>query len=469
MPRERLSPLDQSFLRVETPSAHMHVAGRLRFAPAPGAKPITLGRVRDLVHSRLHAGPRFRQRLAFPPAGLGAPLWVDDPGFDLDWHVTALAPDGDVISRGAFAQLTDAVLSEPLDRGRPLWRIHLVPRLEDGTTGLILKAHHAMVDGLSALALGLLLLDLEPEPADGPVAEPPAWTPDPPPGGARLAVDALAGTGVESLRVARNAVRMVGSRTLGDTLRRTALAVGEDVLRPAPASYVNVPIGPRRTLRGHRIPIADLLDVRAARGTTLNDVALAIVSGALRQLALSRGTMPAPLKAMVPVSRRGADEGNAPGNRIAFVSVTLPLHVRAPLRRLDEIAAQTRAFKASDRAAGNEALLGALAVLPGPLQDAAARFASSARAYNLVVSNVPGPRVPVHLLGAACVEALPVIPLSEGHALSIGILSLHDALCFSVYADPEALPDAAGLPGAISAAALETMRAAGRRAPRRVA
>ena len=179
--------------------------------------------------------------------------------------------------------------------------------------------------------------------------------------------------------------------------------------------------------------------------------------------------MPAPLKAMVPVSKRTADEASAPGNRIAFVSVTLPLHVRAPLRRLDEVAAQTRAFKAGGRADGNQALLGALALLPGPLQDAAARMASSARAYNLVVSNVPGPRVPVHLLGARCIEALPVIPLSEGHALSIGMLSLHDALCFSVYADPEALPTARDLPAALSASALEMVRASARRAPRRAA
>jgi hypothetical protein len=172
---------------------------------------------------------------------------------------------------------------------------------------------------------------------------------------------------------------------------------------------------------------------------------------------------------MVPVSRRTAEEADAPGNRISFVSVDLPLHVRHPLRRLDLIAAQTRGFKAADRAAGNEALLSAVGLLPGPLQDAAARFASSARAYNLVVSNVPGPRVPVHLLGAPCVEALPVIPLSDGHALSIGILSLHDAVCFSAYADPDALPEVFKLPAALSQGVLELVRAAGRRAPRRAA
>jgi WS/DGAT/MGAT family acyltransferase len=280
-------------------------------------------------------------------------------------------------------------------------------------------------------------------------------------------VDALAGQATETLRAAGHAARLVGQgRRIGDTVRRTALTVGEDVLRPAPSSYLNVGIGPRRALTGHRAAIADLLDVRAARGTTLNDVALTVVSGALRQIALTRRTVPAPLKAMVPVSRRTAAEAGVPGNRIAFVSVSLPLHVRHPLRRLDLIAAQTRAFKADDRAAGNEAVLKAVGLLPGPLQDAAARFASSGRAYNLVVSNVPGPRVPVHLLGARCVEALPVIPLSDGHALSIGMLSLQDSICFSAYADPEALPEVNQLPGALSQSVLELVRAAGRRAPR---
>ena len=178
--RDRLSPLDRSFLQVETPTAHMHVAARARFEPAPGAPPVTLARVRELVLSRLHAGPRFRQRLAFPPGGISAPVWVDDPAFDVRAHVLALGAPGKPLSRARFAALADAVLSEPLDRARPLWRIHLAPRLEDGTVGLVLKAHHAMVDGLSALALGMLLLDVRPHAVDPEPAA--AWTPDPVPG-----------------------------------------------------------------------------------------------------------------------------------------------------------------------------------------------------------------------------------------------------------------------------------------------
>ena len=459
MPRDRLSPLDRSFLQIESPTAHMHVGCRARFGPAP--QPLTLPRLRALVDSRLHVNPRFRQRLAFPPGGFGAPVWVDDEHFELAAHVTA--HEGDPLSHAAFAELADRVLSEPLDRTRPLWHIELVPRLQDGGSGLILKAHHAMVDGLSALALGLLLLDVSPTTE---VLGHEEWAPRPAPGGARLAAEALAGYGEESLRAAMAAARAVGSGTrIVDSVRRAALTVGEDVLRPAPASYLNVPLSPRRTVAGYRAELAGLLHAKRQRAVTLNDVALAVVAGALRQVAAARGALPAPLKAMVPVSRRdGGDD--APGNQIAFVSVHLPLHVRDPLRRLDAIAAQTRAFKASGRASGSEALLRTLGVLPPVVQDAAARFAASARAYNLVVSNVPGPRVPVYLLGAELVEALPVVPLSDGHALAIGMLSLRDALCFGVHADPEALPDAGELPGALAAATLELVRAAERRTRR---
>jgi WS/DGAT/MGAT family acyltransferase len=464
MARDRLSPLDRSFLHVESPTAHMHVAARARFVPDPAAPAVTLERLRDLVRSRLHASPRFRQRLAFPPGGMSAPVWVDDPTFDLDRHVVGMSAEEEPLSRARFAALSDAVLSEPLDRAHPLWRIHVAPWLEDGTVGLVLKAHHAMVDGLGALALGLLLLDVRPDAPEP--DEPPEWTPEPPPGSVRLAVDALAGYGAESLRAARELTKAIGTgRRIGDTVRRTALAIESDVLRSAPSSYLNAEISPSRRLAGHRAPIADLLAVKAARGTTLNDVALTVVCGALRQLALTRGTVPTPLKAMVPVNRRTADD-DTPGNKIAFVSVSLPLNVRAPLKRLDDIAAQTRAFKAAQRASGSEALLGAVGLLPPLLQDAAARFAASARAYNLVVSNVPGPRVPVYLLGARCVEAYPVIPLSDGHALSVGMLSLSDALCVSAYWDPEALPEGEQLAGAIAQSTLELMRASSRRASR---
>ncbi len=465
---DRLTPLDASFLHTETASAHMHVAWRGRFRPDPARPAITLARVQAQVASRLDSAPRFRRRLAFPPGGFAHPVWVDAERFDVRRHVVALGREGETLSQERFDALADTVLSRPLDRMHPLWEIHLAPSLEDGTVGLLMKIHHALVDGKSALAVALLLLDLDPE-APEPAA-PDTRRAGPGPGAARLAVDALVDSGTEPLRALGRAARAAGSPArLSGTLRRAALAVGEDVARAAPSSFLNHPIGPRRTLVGRSLAVADLLEVKHARGVSLNDVALAVVAGALRELSLLRHVAPAPLKVMVPVSRRAAGEEAAMGNRIAFVFITLPVNLRDPLARLEAIRAETAAFKGTGRAGGGEALLQGLGLLPLPLQASLARLAGSPRMYNLVISNVPGPRMPVYLLGAECVEVLPAIPLSDGHALSVGVFSLRDRLCFGAYADPEALPLARELPGAVAAAADALVRASGVRGPLPVA
>jgi diacylglycerol O-acyltransferase / wax synthase len=469
---DRLTPLDASFLHTETSSAHMHVAWKGRFRPAAGRPPITVRRVQAQVASRLDAAPRFRRRLGFPPGGFAHPVWVDAERFDIRRHVVALAGQHAGMPATRFDALADTVLSQALDRTHPLWEIHLAPSLEDGTVGLVMKIHHALVDGKSALAVALLLLDLDPdapEPTLPRELEPAGRGRGRGPGAARLAVDALVDSGTEPLRALGRAARAAGSPSrLSGTLRRAAMAVGEDVARPAPSSFLNDPIGPRRTLVGHTLGVAELLEVKQARGVSLNDVALAVVAGALRLLALLRGEAPAPLKVMVPVSRRAAGEEAAMGNRIAFVFISLPVDTADPLARLAGIRAETAAFKGTGRAGGGEALLQGLGLLPLPLQAPLARFAASPRMYNLVISNVPGPRMPVYLLGAECVEVLPAIPLSEGHVLSVGVFSLRDRLCFGAYADPEALPQAGALPGAIADAAAELIRASGAGGPLRL-
>jgi WS/DGAT/MGAT family acyltransferase len=246
---------------------------------------------------------------------------------------------------------------------------------------------------------------------------------------------------------------------IADTLRRTALSVSEDVLRPAPSSYVNVDIGARRRLVHHSSPLAPLLEAKAAvRGATLNDVALTVVAGALREAAMRAGRTPHALKVMVPVSTRSPDQTADLGNRISFVFVDLPVHRHRPLDRLMTINAATSRFKESQRASGGEALLGALGVLPDPLKDRAARLVAHPRMYNLTVSNVPGPRTPVYLRGCELLEAAPVIPLPDRHALSIGIFTYRDTVTFSAYADPSALPEIDSLREAINAAVLELDR-----------
>ncbi len=461
MAADRLTPLDSSFLRIETRSAHMHVGWRGTFRPDPARPPVTVPAVRGLVAGRLTHAHRFRQRVAFPPAGLGEPVWIDDEHFDLRYHVRPLSGPGEPVTRGRFAELTDEFLSRRLERSRPLWQIGLVPRLRDGTVGMVMKIHHAMVDGKSAVALALLLLDADP---DQPVpAADDGWLPTARPTGARLALDALRETGEESLRMAAGLARAAGSPTRGvrlaETLRRAALSAGEDLLRPAPSSFLNGPIGPRRRLFAHAAPLRELLDIKERSGATLNDAALTVVAGALRRLALGRDTLPLPLKVMVPVSMRAAEEAGALGNRISFVFISLPVHLDDPLARLRAVGQATRRFKDVGRAAGGSAVMGALGHMPEPIKQGAARIAASPRMYNLTVSNIPGPRVPVYLLGAPLVEAFPVVPLSDGHALSIGMFSYLDRMFFGVHAEPDALPDAGRLPGALNGARIELHRA----------
>ena len=449
----RLSFLDGSFLRVETPSAHMHVGWKATFRPSPHRPPVTVDAVRALVASRLGHAPRFRERLAFPPAGMAEPVWVDDDRFDLGYHVRGLGEAQRPLTRARFDALADRVLSEPLDRTRALWRLHLAPELADGTVGMVMKIHHAMVDGKSAVELGLLLLDLDP---DAPAPEPADdWSPAPAPGATRMAVDAVLERGAESLRMARGMARAATSPRLAGTLSRATLSLREDLLRPAPASYVNVPIGPQRTLVGHVAPLGPLLATKAEHGVTLNDVALAGVAGALRQLALSHGVLPRPMKVMVPVSVRTPEEQASLGNQISMTFIDLPVQLRDPIARLHATHEATSAFKRDDRAAGGTAVIAALGLLPGPLKTRAAALAASERVYNLTVSNVPGPRVRAYLLGAELLEAFPVVPIAAGHALSIGMFSYRDSLCFGGYADPTALPIVRELPGALNASILE--------------
>ena len=461
----RLTPLDSSFLRVEGPNAHMHVAWAGLLDPHPGRPRPTVGALRAKVAARLRHLPRFRQRLAFPPLGFGEPFWVDDTDFDVASQVTALSEGHAPVSRRRFQAMTDAVLSEPLDRARPLWHIYLVPRLEDGRIGVVCKLHHAMVDGKSAVEVALLLFD---DSADAEEETPDDWTPTKAPTGARLAIDSLVGDATESLRTVRDVALMAGppgGSGLAGTLRRAALAVDRDLLRLAPPSHLNVPISPDRTLVTYNARMSDIACARGETGATVNDVCLAAVAGALRRLALLRGEPARPLKVMVPVSVREPDQRQALGNRISFAFVDLPVHLRSTHARLEHVQAATSEFKRSGRAAGTDAVLSMLGALPSVLKDRAARVAASPRMYNLTVSNIPGPPSPVYMLGAELCEAYPVVPLADGHSLSIGMFSYLDRVFFGVYADPTALPEAQTLPKALEAAILSLARRRRTRSP----
>src|SRR5690242_224828 len=251
----RLTALDASFLHLETRNAHMHVAWAALLNPHPTRPRPTVRSLRAAVGGRLAFLPRFRQRIATDPLGVAEPRWIDDSDFDIRRHVVRLGRADEVLTRERFADLCDVVLSKPLRRSHPLWELYLAPRLEDGRIGLVCKLHHAMVDGKSAVEVAMLLFDLD---ADAPAPEPVDWTPAPEPSPTQLTIEALQERGAEPLRAARGLMRMgmspiASGNRISDTLRRTALAVGEDLLRPAPDSFLNTEIGPRRTLQRARI------------------------------------------------------------------------------------------------------------------------------------------------------------------------------------------------------------------------
>jgi WS/DGAT/MGAT family acyltransferase len=296
------------------------------------------------------------------------------------------------------------------------------------------------------------------------------WSPEEDHGGLRMAVESVADSCLEQFRTARRAaaVGISPRRTLrvAETMRRAALSFAEDAIRPAPESYLNVAIGPRRSVVTHRLAMKRLAVVKGRCGVKLNDVALAVVAGALRRLANRRGQEQKDLRVMVPVSVRPSDSSDASGNRITFAFVELPVSEPDAYRRLLSIRAQTLAIKGSGHIEGSDLLLRSVALLPEPVKEKAARLAASPRMYNLTVSNVPGPRIPMYAAGARVLSIYPIIPIPEQHALSIGMLSYGEYLHMSAYADPDALPGLSPLSILLedSLAELEIVTSAGPRA-----
>jgi diacylglycerol O-acyltransferase len=434
----RLSPMDSSFLRVESENAHMHV-GWFSIVELPaGMRALDAEGMAARIAGRLHLSPRFRQRVTPVPLGAGEPVWRDDPSFDLANHVRVLpGPLDDAGMRRA----TDAFFTRPLRRDRPLWEIVLVPRLPGGRAAILGKIHHAMADGIAAVELGMLLFDLS---ADAEAPEPTEWTPAPTEGAARLALGAVADTALEQFRATRKAVALGRSpaRTIrvADTLRRAALSLAEDALRRAPESYLNPEIGPKRTLVTHRLDLARLLRLKDQLGVKLNDIVLAASAGALRRFALEKGQRPVDLRAMVPVNVRQHEGEASTGNGITFGFIELPIASTRSGERLERVVAAMGALKRDGRIEGSALLLAGLGLCPEPVKDRAARLAVSPRLYNLIVSNIPGPRVPLYAAGGRVQSIYPVIPIPEQHALSIGVLTYDRGAHFSCYADPLALP-----------------------------
>jgi diacylglycerol O-acyltransferase len=430
----------------------MHVGWVALFSPPEGRPKPTFAELREHVAGHLRRAPRYRQRLAGVPFGVHDPVWIDDERFDIERHVrrSRASSLGSVVNR---------VMSTPLDRAEPLWQLWIADNLADGRIGIAGKAHHCMVDGIAAVELAAILLDDTPDPPPPP---PDDWRPSPPPGSTRILVDAVRDRMREPLnliglpvRVARSPGRVL---ELAQDAERVARALGHSFGRPAPRSMLNAPISPLRHLAVANRPLEDFRRIKRRFRTTINDVVLAVASGGVRRFMERRGEEPRRLKTMVPVSVREQGSSAELGNRISFVFVELPCDEPDPVRRLLDVHVVMSDRKASGEPQGGEAVFKAVSYAPHSVQHAVSRMVASPRAFNLVVSNIPGPRLPLYMLGCELEEAYPVVPLADQHALSIGVTTIKDGAFFGVYADRRSLPDAELLAADINASIDELLQ-----------
>ncbi|HEU0024564.1 MAG TPA: wax ester/triacylglycerol synthase family O-acyltransferase [Thermoleophilaceae bacterium] len=436
MSGSRLSTLDASFLEVESSSAHMHVGWAARFAKPQARSAPRFEDLRDHVAGRMGRAPRYRQKLAQVPLSVHDPVWIDDAAFAVEDHVR----------RGGsrdLGELADEVMSTPLDRDRPLWELWIADDLPDGGIGVIGKAHHAMVDGLAAVELATLLVDPTPEPSS---PEPNGWRPAQAPDEAKLLLDAITDRAGEVLTLARWPLELtLHPRRLAELASGalpSARALADALRASAPQTCLNEPISPGRHLACARRPLSDLREIKARFATTVNDVLLAATSGAVRRLFHARGETPVRLKTMVPVSVRGNNGSGSLGNQISFVFVDLPCEEPDPRRRLIDVHQQMGKRKRGGQPEGADRVLKALGYAPRTIQHAFSHLAASPRAFNLTVSNIPGPSQSLYMLGCELEEVYPVVPIADRHALSIGMTTVGDQAFFGVYAACEAMPDA---------------------------
>jgi WS/DGAT/MGAT family acyltransferase len=458
---DRLTGLDSSFLHLERDSAHMHVAGCMVF---DGEAP-TYDELVEQISGRLHLVPRYRQRLAFVPLNQGRPVWVDDPHFNIAFHVrhTALpSPGGDAQLR----RLAGRVFSQALDRSRPLWEIWLVEGLAEDRFALLSKTHHALVDGVSGVDIATVLFDTSPDPM--PVAPPDHdWIARPLPTGAQLLADAL----LERATVPAEIMRGVRATLRGP--RHVAARVGRGLggvsamaragLQTAPSSPLNVRIGPHRRFTWVRGDLQEFKAIKNALGGTVNDVVLAVVAGALGRYLRMHGeaTDQLVLRAMVPISVRADVERGALGNRVAAMWAPLPIGVTDPAQRLLTISRDMDGIKESGQAVGAQVLTELSGFAPPTIMAQAARLQARQRLFNLVVTNVPGPQVPLYMLGRELDAMYPMVPLAENQALGIAIMSYNGQLNFGLNADYDAMPDLEALADELRASIEELAAAAG--------
>lgn len=433
---DTLNALDASFLHIETPRNPMHVGSVIVFeGPAPAFEDVVA-----LMESKLQHVPRYRQRVRFVPLRLARPVWVDDTHFNLSYHLrhTALpAPGGE----RELLNLASRVFSQMLDRNKPLWELWLVEGLEGGRWATINKTHHAMVDGVAGMDLTAMILDIAPNAVPEPPQE--AWTPEPEPSHARFALRAAVSQPTELARAL--AAGIARPKRLVKSARRAArgLTAFAPLLRPHDTSLTG-PIGPHRRFTVARASLEDVKAVRRAVGGTVNDVVLAAVTKGFRDLLEAHGEEVdgRTIRSMVPVSVRSEGEHGTYNNRVTALFADLPVGEADPLRRLTLVREQMEKFKASGRAVAADTLVGLAGFAPALLLDLAGRLTAHTpvATFDTVTTNIPGPQIPLYMLGHRMIEIFPFVPIAARIRTTVGIFSYNGGMTFGINSDYDSVP-----------------------------
>ena len=436
---QRLSPQDAAFLHLEDAVSHMNIgAVAILEGPAPGYEALA-----RMIRAHLPSVPRYRQKVHFVPIALGRPVWVDDPHFNLGYHLrhTALpSPGGDQELRNLVAR----VMSQQLDRGKPLWEMWIVEGLGEQRWAVITKVHHCMVDGVSGMELLSVILDSERDPEPPP---PDDWRPERQPMGVELALEALARRAVspyEQLRAARFAASspVRGAGTAIATARGLWAMAG--AVAPPPPSSLNGAIGPHRRWAWARSQLSDVRRVRGAFGGTVNDVVLTIVAGGFRALLAARGeSTQRDVRTLVPVSVRSGEEHGEYNNRVSAIFANLPVGIEDPVRRLAAMRAQMEHHKHSGEAVAGDVLVGLTGFAPAMLLALGLRAATRMpqHSVNTVTTNVPGPQRPLYAAGHRMLECFPYVPIAGHVRIGVAIFSYDGGLTFGVTGDYDHAPD----------------------------
>ncbi len=455
----RLSSFDANFLYLETPTAHMHVGSLAIYDPSTSPEPWGIDRVRRLYAERIHLVPQFRRRLAEIPLHLDHPRWVDDPEFDLGWHIRHIAvpaPGGPA----ELASLAGELMATPLDRSRPLWECWVIEGVTGGRFAILSKAHHALMDGMAGVQMTATMFDLSPEVAEvQPQSE--GWNPPAIPGDIAMLARAASSLAVQPLRTVRALQRGVHA-----VLARRRIAadrhgtVASTLPAGAPTVSFSGALSPERLFAFRSISLTDVKTVRRATGATFNDVVLAMCGGGLaRWLEARDEAVDGSLVAMVPMSFRGDATLAAEANQLMNMFVKLGTDMDDPLERLAFIAEQTDSAKAQLTSGEGDPVRELSDIAPATLTAHMFRYAAAHHLsermrplFNLTMSNLAGSPVPLFLAGALLVANYPLAPIYDGNALNITVMSYLDQVDIGVVACPQLTPDAGEIPAHLEAA-----------------